>query len=117
MIAPASPTVRRRRLAAELRGIREGKGKSGDAAMVGKGKDLYEKGVEERHVPACALCHGPDGAGQGDFPRLAGQHSDYVFKQLNLIQSALRAVPAMHGIVQTLTQTEMKALAAYVESK
>ena len=30
MIAPASPTVRRRRLAAELRGIREGKGKSGD---------------------------------------------------------------------------------------
>jgi transcriptional regulator with XRE-family HTH domain len=30
MIAPASPMVRRRRLAAELRGIREGKGKSGD---------------------------------------------------------------------------------------
>ena len=30
MIAPASPTVRRRRLAAELRGIRESKGKSGD---------------------------------------------------------------------------------------
>ena len=31
MIAPSSPTVRRRRLAAELRGIREEKGKSGDA--------------------------------------------------------------------------------------
>jgi transcriptional regulator with XRE-family HTH domain len=31
MIAPGSPTVRRRRLAAELRGIRESKGKSGDA--------------------------------------------------------------------------------------
>jgi len=31
MTAPASPTVRRRRLAAELRGIREHKGKSGDA--------------------------------------------------------------------------------------
>jgi transcriptional regulator with XRE-family HTH domain len=31
MIAPSSPTVRRRRLAAELRGIRESKGKSGDA--------------------------------------------------------------------------------------
>src|ERR1019366_9474008 len=31
MIAPASPTVRRRRLAAELREIRENKGKSGDA--------------------------------------------------------------------------------------
>ena len=31
MIAPSSPTVRRRRLAAELRGIRESQGKSGDA--------------------------------------------------------------------------------------
>ena len=31
MIAPASPTVRRRRLAAELRGIRESRGKSGDS--------------------------------------------------------------------------------------
>jgi len=31
MVAPSSPTVRRRRLAAELRGIRESKGKSGDA--------------------------------------------------------------------------------------
>src|SRR5213079_3236822 len=31
MIAPGSPTVRRRRLAAELRRIRESKGKSGDA--------------------------------------------------------------------------------------
>jgi transcriptional regulator with XRE-family HTH domain len=31
MTAPSSPTVRRRRLAAELRGIRESKGKSGDS--------------------------------------------------------------------------------------
>ena len=31
MIAPASPTVQRRRLAAELRGIRESKGRSGNA--------------------------------------------------------------------------------------
>ncbi len=31
MIVPASPTVRRRRLAAELRGIRESKGKSGES--------------------------------------------------------------------------------------
>ena len=31
MTTPASPMVRRRRLAAELRGIREGNGKSGEA--------------------------------------------------------------------------------------
>jgi transcriptional regulator with XRE-family HTH domain len=31
MVVPGSPTVRRRRLAAELRGIRESKGRSGDA--------------------------------------------------------------------------------------
>jgi transcriptional regulator with XRE-family HTH domain len=34
MVAPASPTVRRRRLAAELRGIRESKGVSGDSVAV-----------------------------------------------------------------------------------
>lgn len=93
------------------------KGIAGDATLVARGKELFEKGIEARQVPACALCHGPDAAGQGEFPRLAGQHSDYVVKQLSLIQAALRAVPAMHGIVQTLTVPEMKALAAYLESK
>ena len=36
MTAPASPTVRRRRLAAELRGIREDKGKSGDSVAAAR---------------------------------------------------------------------------------
>jgi len=93
------------------------KGTAGDAALMARGRETYEKGIEARLVPACALCHGPDAAGQGEFPRLAGQHADYVFKQLSLIQAALRAVPAMHGIVQTLTVPEMKALGAYLESR
>ena len=41
--------------------------------------------------------------GMADFPRLAGQHAKYVVKQLNYIQSLVRAAPVMHGIVKDLT--------------
>lgn len=48
-------------------------------------------------------CHGADAAGSADFPRLAGQHARYVIKQLNCIQSLVRAAPVMHGIVKDRT--------------
>ena len=52
-----------------------------------------------------------------DFPRLAGQHAKYVIKQLNYIQSLVRAAPVMHGIVKDLTSAEIQAVAAYVQSR
>jgi hypothetical protein len=56
-------------------------------------------------------------AGTGDFPRLAGQHAKYVIKQLNYIQSLVRTAPVMHGIVKDLTSDEIRAVAAYLQSK
>ena len=55
--------------------------------------------------------------GKADFPRLAGQHTKYIVKQLNYIQSLVRAAPVMHGIVKDLTPAEIVAVAAYVQSK
>jgi len=92
-------------------------GRSDDPILVAKGKDLFDKGVPERGIPACMACHGADAAGVADFPRLAGQHAKYVVKQLNYIQSLVRAAPVMHGIVKDLAPTEIQALAAYVQSK
>jgi cytochrome c553 len=92
-------------------------GRVGDPAMVAAGKDLFDKGLPDRGIPACASCHGASAEGIADFPRLAGQHAKYVAKQLNYIQSLVRAAPVMHGIVKDLTPTEIQALAAYVESK
>jgi cytochrome c553 len=89
----------------------------GDAALAARGKALFDKGDMDRGVVACATCHGPQAGGNGPIPRLAGQHADYVYKQLQVIQSALRTVPAMHGIVQQLTVDDMHAVAAYVQSQ
>jgi cytochrome c553 len=92
-------------------------GRSGDPAAIAKGKEVYDKGVPDRGIPPCATCHGANAAGMVDFPRLAGQHAPYVVKQLNYIQTLVRAAPVMHGIVKDLTPAEIQAVALYVQSK
>jgi cytochrome c553 len=88
-----------------------------DASLIAQGKELFDKGVAGRGIPACMSCHGANGEGMADFPRLAGQHAKYVVKQLNFIQSLVRSAPVMHGIVKDLTPAEMQAVAAFVQSK
>ena len=92
-------------------------GRGGDTAAIARGKELFDQGVPARSVPACATCHGIDAKGQSIFPRLAGQHAAYVVKQLNYIQSLVRAAPVMHGIVKDLTPAEIQDVALYVQSK
>ncbi len=92
-------------------------GRDGDPAAIAKGKELFDQGVAARSIPACATCHGVDAKGQSIFPRLAGQHAAYVVKQLNYIQSLVRAAPVMHGIVKDLTPTEIQDVALYVQSR
>jgi cytochrome c553 len=88
----------------------------GDPELVAKGKAIFAHGFPERGVLACSACHGPEGKGTDDYPRLAGQNATYVVHQLEAIQSAARAAPVMHGIVQNLTPAEMVAVAQYVQS-
>jgi cytochrome c553 len=92
-------------------------GSAGDPALVAKGRDIYQKGVESVGVPACAACHGPDAHGINDFPRLAGQHAQYVMKQLASFQSNMRNVAVMHGVAQGLKVEEMQAVAAFLEAQ
>jgi cytochrome c553 len=92
-------------------------GRTGDPAQIARGRTLYDQGSPDRAIPACATCHGADGAGrEGAFPRLAGQHAKYVAKQLHYIQSLTRSAPVMHGIVKELKSPEIDAVAAYVQS-
>ncbi len=84
--------------------------------LVAQGKKVFTEGVAATGVPACASCHGDRAQGQAGFPRLAGQHAPYVLKQLLVIQNALRTAPVMHGVIRTLSNDQMQAVAAYLES-
>lgn len=64
---------------------------------------------------ACAACHGPDGNSPTgpDFPRLAGQHYDYLLKALRDYKSGARKNPIMGGQVGSLNSQDMADLAAF----
>jgi cytochrome c553 len=91
-------------------------GRSGNAALVMQGKQLFSEGVPSRQIPPCATCHGAKAEGNGPFPRLAGQHAPYLLKQLLVIQSVLRTAPVMHGVIKDLNKDQMQAVVAYLES-
>src|SRR5260370_19924100 len=46
------------------------------------GKRIYDDGIPEANIPACAACHGPQAEGEGQNPRLAGQLYAYTVKEL-----------------------------------
>src|SRR3954468_8940739 len=62
----------------------------------------------------CAACHGPDGNSPiPTNPNIAGQHSNYLYKQLTDYKSGRRKNPIMAGIVANLSDGDMRNLAAY----
>lgn len=66
----------------------------------------------------CFLCHGMEGeAASALYPRLAGQHSEYIAKQLGDFKSGKRKSDTMAGMAADLTPEEMKALGAFFEKK
>lgn len=66
----------------------------------------------------CFLCHGTEGESSSEiFPRLAGQHSEYIAKQLENFKTGKRKSTAMANMVTNLTPDEMTALGKYFEKK
>ena len=64
---------------------------------------------------ACAACHGLDGNSptSPDFPRLAGQHYDYLLKALRDYKSGARRNAIMGAQVGGLSPQDMADLAAF----
>jgi len=91
-------------------------GTPGDAALIARGKQLYESGVPDRKVTDCVSCHGQNAEGNRIFPRLAGQRADYLVRQISLIQLNLRNIGIMHSTVEGLSDDEIKAIAAFLQS-
>ena len=91
---------------------------SGDSALLAQGEKIYNEGIKAQDVPACASCHGAKAEGAGAFPRLAGQHVDYLIAQMQGFQSGQRAnAPIMLGVVRSMNAAQMKAVANYAASR
>lgn len=74
--------------------------------------------AEKTVQTVCAACHAPDGNSVVTLnPKLAGQSSDYLLKQLTNFKEGTRANAVMGGLVANLTPEEMKNLAAYFSAK
>ena len=66
----------------------------------------------------CFICHGTDGESSSPvFPRLAGQHSAYVARQLADYKSGRRKSDTMKPMVEDLSNDDFVALGAYFESR
>ena len=75
-------------------------------------KGNYEAGKAKSTT--CAACHGADGVSTvPSFPKLAGQHRDYLYHALKDYKSGKRTNPIMAGQVQTLSDADMLDLAMY----
>lgn len=75
---------------------------SGDAAA---GKEVASK---------CQSCHGANGnSSDPQFPRLAGQHADYLVKALSEYKSGARSNPIMAGFAAGLTDDDINNVAAW----
>ena len=107
-------------LAAFYSGQKPPQGKAGDPKLVQAGKAIYEGGIPQAKVQACATCHGKNAEGNATFPRLAGQHAEYLVKQLVLFKDSMRQgsnALIMHNISTGITFDQMQAVATFLASK
>jgi cytochrome c553 len=93
----------------------------GPRNLLGTGKRIYDEGIPEANIPACAACHGPDAKGQEAIPRLAGQLYAYTVKELTNWSRDRGQGPAkddtsavMTPIAHALSPAQVNAIAAYL---
>ncbi|MDD1611690.1 MAG: cytochrome c4 [Methylococcaceae bacterium] len=84
------------------------------AAKAGGDPALAKTGAEKAAM--CLGCHGEQGQGNAQFPRLAGQHPGYLVTQLKNFKAGTRHGGPMQAIAGALSEDDMKALAAYFGS-
>ena len=66
----------------------------------------------------CVACHGVDGNSPNpDFPKLGGQHPDYLAKALRDYQSGARSNAIMKGFAAMLKPDDIENVAAWYASQ
>lgn len=93
-------------------------GKPGNPRLVDTGRTIYTSGLPNQGVDACSRCHGLHGEGEGETPRLAGQHADYLMKQLLVFRHSGQRPrgESMKAVSDNMSEQDMRAVAAYLEA-
>lgn len=78
---------------------------------------LYSQG-ETIYSNACRQCHGEEGKGQAELPRLAGQPTEYIRNTLRLFRDKdpARQSEIMTAVAANLSDDDIRAVAEYVRS-
>jgi cytochrome c553 len=87
-----------------------------DKNLVTLGERIYRGGIPAAQVAACAGCHSPSGAGiPAHYPRIGGQHADYVEAQMVAFRSRARTnSPEMTAMAERMSDREIKAVSDYI---
>jgi cytochrome c553 len=88
----------------------------GRRRLAGQGRTIYQEGIPAANIPSCAVCHGPNGEGIRQIPRLAGQSYYYLKRRLAQWGEGYDAAAArpMPGIASKLSAHDREALASYL---
>ena len=91
--------------------------------LVATGRKIFEDGMPEVNIAACAACHGPDATGSGQIPRLAGQLYSYMIKTLSNWDKERGRNPTvpdaaaiMSPVAHSLNKLQIEAIAAFVST-
>ena len=97
------------------------------ADLAGLGERIYRAGNMEIGIAACSGCHSPTGAGNAPagFPKLGGQHADYIEAQLKAFRTGAEEPEKgrandgesriMRDIVGRMSDLEIRAVASYIQ--
>jgi cytochrome c553 len=90
-----------------------------DPKRLAQGKEIYFEGIVGSAVPACAGCHTETGKGTNRYPRLAGQHAQYLVQQMLAYKSGARKNDdreLMRAVATRMTEPEIRAVSEFIQT-
>jgi cytochrome c553 len=109
---------------ADVAAFYEGNGKVAGASVPERAAEPSGKVAELLNKGACISCHGANFSAPIDpsYPKIAGQHADYLFVALKAYKSEGHATwgrnnPIMGGMAKQFSNAELKELASYLQAQ
>lgn len=105
-----------RDLAAYFSAIPPQAANDGNRELVAAGRTIYQEGLPDSNIAACVACHGPEGQGFAQIPRVGGLAYSYLKRRLEQWAEGyhVAAGPPMLSIAGRLSRNQIEALASYL---